>query len=929
MYRINRPRLARWTLFVIAGLIAPVMATSALADTATDVAPISDSTRRAIESTLKKHIGELVDQKNANGDRFKRGLFSKDLKKVDDKTYTASMNIDTIDGTTLNTERVRFTLKHEGGDNWAIAGQEKQDAYSGLHRQAGTNCYTMDGFRFSREGLTMSAGRGGVCERYFEGTVTSFLIVSDDLSHSYEVPEHAKMLKTSHDFDALRGLLAEDHVEEIDFDAESFFFNCDPETCEMFLNENFTGLTRVPADQRTPDSEIRPADLPQKLVSLQEKFDKDIRERRKDSPFSGFQRPYQDGNRRFSAAVNKDDDHAIGITYDNWGGHEVNFWAFQAGTDPEVLNGNIFGYYTEETLKTTDPYALERREDRANRVYEVFRVNGEVDVGVSDPEWVNARIQFGLELKSSARELSFFIANAPRGDSENYQRPSLRVNSIMIGGEAATWVKTGAFGGLIVLPEESPAGARILIDMEFDARAIRKYNHAFSQLSRFGWMPFVRFADFVDEFALTIRTPSQYKVLGIGHKEWERKEGKVLVSHWVSDSPVVFPSVIFGKYLSDDTGPKYQASKLDGTPIPVYVHVDEVSINDWGIRPKQLRPIATQAAVAIDIYKEISGVDYPYGELNLVNDPQGFLYGQAPSSLIYLGSGVFRSAASLTSARSGGTGTSKFLKSVTAHEVGHQWWGSRVSNANGRNYWFVETLAEYFSAIYLERAHGRKDYDEQVDEWRRNVLDARMKTSVQEASVLWSGEDGFRSYQSAVYNKGPYAFHILRETFGDEKFFAFLKQFSQELAAKREIVSRDIQVAAESALGGIDPNGNPYNVDLEWFFDQWIRGIGIPQFAFDYKVRQAEDSSWLIEGTITQRVVIGSSRNYDVLEDKFYRGVVEVTTVNGKGQSVAQRVVVDGSTTPFQLKVKDKPVEVALNKSGGMLAHDPLVNQGF
>ena len=55
-----------------------------------------------------------------------------------------------------------------------------------------------------------------------------------------------------------------------------------------------------------------------------------------------------------------------------------------------------------------------------------------------------------------------------------------------------------------------------------------------------------------------------------------------------------------------------------------------------------MRPLADQAAYAIELYTEISGVDYLYGELNLVNDPSPALYGQAPSSLIYLGSLVFR-----------------------------------------------------------------------------------------------------------------------------------------------------------------------------------------------------------------------------------------------------------------------------------------------
>ena len=137
---------------------------------------------------------------------------------------------------------------------------------------------------------------------------------------------------------------------------------------------------------------------------------------------------------------------------------------------------------------------------------------------------------------------------------------------------------------------------------------------------------------------------------------------------------------------------------------------------------------------------------------------------------------------------------------------------------------------------------------------------------------------------------------------------------------KREIVTRDIQLAAEKALGGVDPEGNPYNVDLEWFFDQWIRGVGLPQFAFDYDVRETEDGGWLIEGTIKQRIIVGSKRNFQVVENKHYRGVVNITATTGKGQEFTSRKVIDGTETAFRLKVPQKPVEVTLNKEVGMLS---------
>jgi hypothetical protein len=385
-----------------------------------------------------------------------------------------------------------------------------------------------------------------------------------------------------------------------------------------------------------------------------------------------------------------------------------------------------------------------------------------------------------------------------------------------------------------------------------------------------------------------------------------------------------------GRYKWNDAGKKFDpATKLDGTPIPVKVHVDEASAMDWDITPAKLRPIAQQAVNAINLYREISGLDYPYGKLDFVNDPQGFLYGQAPSSLIYLGQGVFRGAGYLATLPIpwDATSISKFLKSVVAHETGHQWWGSRVSNANDRNYWFVETLAEYFSALYLEAVYGRQEYLEQVEEWRRNVLNADLKASVQNASAIWAGEGGFAPYQAAVYNKGPLAFHMLREIFGDEKFFEFLKAFSQELDKKREIVTLDIEYAAEENLGGVTPDGQRYAADLRWFFDQWIRGSGVPEYRLDYDIRQAEDRSWIIEGTIEQRVLVGSKRKNAVLDNIYYRGVADITVKTGKNEYV-QRMLIEGESTPLVLKVPEKPLEIILNKENDILAHDILVNRG-
>ena len=144
---------------------------------------------------------------------------------------------------------------------------------------------------------------------------------------------------------------------------------------------------------------------------------------------------------------------------------------------------------------------------------------------------------------------------------------------------------------------------------------------------------------------------------------------------------------------------------------------------------------------------------------------------------------------------------------TSGHEIGHQWWGSAIVNKNFGNYWFVESLAEYSSALCLEAVRsengaapdkGYAAYLDHVDGWRRTILDTPMVSSVQDASYLWSNG----GYQAAVYNKGPYAMHILRMTFGYDKTVEFLRTLAQDLG-NQEIVTTDIQRIAERMDGEV------------------------------------------------------------------------------------------------------------------------------
>jgi aminopeptidase N len=333
------------------------------------------------------------------------------------------------------------------------------------------------------------------------------------------------------------------------------------------------------------------------------------------------------------------------------------------------------------------------------------------------------------------------------------------------------------------------------------------------------------------------------------------------------------------------------------------------------IRAKSLQAIATQAAVALNLYKEIYGIDYPFAKLDLVADPVGSFYGQSPASLIYLGFGLFRGEGMV--AQIGGANITKFNKDTVAHETGHQWWGGLITNANFRNYWFVESMAEVSSAIYVERTQGKKAYLEKVDAWRKVIEDNKSINSVQNGYTTYAG-DGPRAAVANIYNKGPYAFHMFRSTFGDEKFFQLLKELAHTLAHK-EIVTREMQEVMEKVVGG----------NMDWFFDQWIRGVGTPQYALFWSKRKNEQNKWIVEGSIKQRVLMGADKTE--LKGVYYRGVAPLTFVdlNGKETKSAKPMLVQGAETPFKVIVADEPEQVYFNKDGEILAEGSLINQSW
>ena len=149
-------------------------------------------------------------------------------------------------------------------------------------------------------------------------------------------------------------------------------------------------------------------------------------------------------------------------------------------------------------------------------------------------------------------------------------------------------------------------------------------------------------------------------------------------------------------------------------------------------------------------------------------------------------------------------------ESLIAHELAHQWWGNQVTCAAWTEMWLNEGFATFMAAAYMERRFGREEYLRMVDGWRsryESVRSAGRDRSLVFADWTYPTPDD----RTLVYQKGAYALHLLRETLGDQVFWAGLRDYTRAHSG-RSVTSIQFQRAMERSS----------RKDLSTFFKTWI-----------------------------------------------------------------------------------------------------------
>lgn len=177
-------------------------------------------------------------------------------------------------------------------------------------------------------------------------------------------------------------------------------------------------------------------------------------------------------------------------------------------------------------------------------------------------------------------------------------------------------------------------------------------------------------------------------------------------------------------------------------------------------------------------------------------------------------------------------------RGLIAHELGHQWFGDKVTCGSWQDIWLNEGFATYMSGMVVESLDGESDFRNWKDNQNYDI------TRISDGSVYIPAQDTTsvgRIFSSRLsYNKASMVLHMLRKKLGDTVFFQGLKDYlTDPLLSYGYAKTPDLIRNMEAASGE----------GLTEFFNDWIYGEGYPRFTINWNRGAAQQINVVISQT--------------------------------------------------------------------------------
>ncbi|NMH28262.1 M1 family aminopeptidase [Flavobacterium silvaticum] len=225
-----------------------------------------------------------------------------------------------------------------------------------------------------------------------------------------------------------------------------------------------------------------------------------------------------------------------------------------------------------------------------------------------------------------------------------------------------------------------------------------------------------------------------------------------------------------------------------------------------------------------------------------------------------------------------------FNRELIAHELGHHWFGDKVTCGTWKDIWLNEGFATYMAAMIIESFDGADAFVNYKDGLINYICSQPGGSVYMTDSEALNTDRIFSSRLS--YYKGAMAIEMLRWKLGDTNFFAGLQAYLTDPDhAYGYALTEDLKTHLEAASG----------MELDEFFSDWIYNQGYPSYDitahntapgmvhFTVNQTQSHPSVTFFEMPVPVRVFGAGGQQLDVVLEN---------TVNGQGFDVAVPFVV-------------------------------------
>jgi Peptidase family M1 domain len=439
----------------------------------------------------------------------------------------------------------------------------------------------------------------------------------------------------------------------------------------------------------------------------------------------------------------------------------------------------------------------------------------------------------------------------------------------------------------IFLPRAYSVGESFRLHFHYRGNIIENYGNSVLFIgSRESWYPHSGDAAQFASYDLTFRWPKHLRLVATGEKSDEHEEGEFLVAKWKSTLPFAEAGFNLGEYAftslsSGDHVVDVYANKLLEQAIlsrlehriPQPDPIPRPPTGEGIPRPAQIFPpppppspadalnsLAREVNASIAFYEKYNG-PFPFHRLAVSQIPGTF--GQGWPGLLYLSTFSFLPQSAQERVGLNATNQEAFTDIIPVHEVAHQWWGNVVGWSSYRDQWIDEGLAVYLALLF---ADSQKIPDHTVLAWL-NRYRKRLISKTPDADIapgdIGPVTMGMRllsskspdAYDVVVYSKGAWVFHMLREMLRDPKshepdarFIALLHSLVTKYAQKA-LTTEQLQKEVEAVMTPqMDLEGGR---SMEWFFEEYVRGTGIPRYKVEFTTRRTE-KGYQVRGKLFQ-----------------------------------------------------------------------------